>query len=404
MSTDAGIVVIGAGQAGGALVAALRQGGFEGALTLIGAEPYPPYERPPLSKAALVEGLEPERLYLKRLDWYADKSVALRLGISATAIDRAAKRVRLASGDELRYATLVLATGGRARMPGFVDPRLPGIFVLRGIDDAAALRAALREGARVVVIGGGYIGLEAAAAANKLGAAVTVLERAPRLLARVASPPISAFFQDLHARHGVSIHTGVEPVAVEGSDRVTGVRLASGAHFAADLAIIGIGLLAETDLASSCGVAVDDGIVTDADGRTSDPSIFAIGDVARQHHAFLRRAVRLESVENAATMARRVAAAILGKPAPAPEIPWFWSHQFEAKLQSVGVPGPDARLVLRGDPASGSFSVLQIEAERLTGAETVNRLPDFVAAKRLIAKGDPVDPAALADAGRPLGA
>ena len=395
----AGIVIAGAGHAGGAAAAALRQFGWKGAITLIGDEPILPYQRPPLSKAWLKGEATAESLTLRPERFYTQQNITVRLSTPVVAIDRAAHRVVLADGTAVPYAALILALGARARrlsLPGF---DLDGVLELRTAADADRLKAALGPGRRVAIIGGGYIGLEAAASARALGAEVFVMERETRLLARVASPPLSAFFEAAHRAHGVAIHLGAQVVALEGQGgRVAGVRLADGTVLPCDAALVGVGAVPNEEIAAAAGLACATGVVVDAQARTSDPSIFAVGDLTNRPLALYDRRGRLESVPNALEQARQAAAAITGRPAPAAEVPWFWSDQYDIKLQIAGMPFDVASLVVRGDPASGAFAVFHLDAAgHVQCVEAINTPAEFMAGRQLILKRKPVDATALAD-------
>ena len=396
---SAGVVVVGAGHAAGAFAAALRQGGYAGAVTLVGAEPMAPYQRPPLSKAWLKGETTVEELLVRPLSFYADKSVGLRLTTVVESIDRTAQRIVLAGGTTIEYEQLVLATGSRLRalaVPGIAGS---GVFELRSVADADRIKAALGPGRRLVVVGGGYIGLEVAASARAIGAEVTVVEREARLLARVASETLSAFFARCHADHGVSVLLGASVAAFERSAGVlTGVRLADGRVLDCDVAIVGIGALANDALALAAGLDCNDGVVVDQACRTSAAAIHAIGDCTRRPVPRYERTVRLESVPNALEQARAAAADLCGRPAPKPEVPWFWSDQYDVRLQIVGLPFDVARQVVRGDPVGGSFAVFHLDdANRLQALEAVNASAEFAAARQWVAGRQVIDPLRAAD-------
>ncbi len=322
------IVVLGAGHAGGSAVAFLRQYGWPGAITLVGAEPIPPYHRPPLSKAWLKGEADAASLALRPQSFYADSGIDLRLGATATAIDRAGKRVTLTNGEILAYDRLILALGARARKLPVAGADLAGVLELRTAADADQLKAALGPGKTLAIIGGGYIGLEAAASARALGAEVAVIEREPRLLARVASPALSGFFLDFHRSKGVAVELDAGVAALEGQGgRVAAIRLSDGSAIRCDAALIGVGAVANDDLARACGLACNNGIEVDLAARTQDPSIHAIGDCTLRPLPQYGRMFRLELVPNAIEQAKQAAASICARPAPAPEIPWFWSDQ-----------------------------------------------------------------------------
>lgn len=400
---DATVIVVGAGLAGSQAAATLRADGFSGRILLIGEEPRGPYERPPLSKAFLAGGVSAERLALRKPAFYAEKGIELRTGCAVERIDRAGRTVYMQDGTAERYDRLVLATGARVRRLAVPQGDLPGVLYLRSLDDAAALRDAIAPGTRLAVIGAGYIGLEVAASAAKLGAEVAVIETASRLMARTSTPDMAAVFEQVHRAHGVVFHFGAAVEAIVGQERVAGVRLADGKTVAADLVVVGIGVVPEDSLARACGLACDNGVLVDAEGRTSDPAIFAAGDVANQHNGFAGGRCRLESVPSAILQGTAVARAIAGRPLPPAEVPWFWSEQYDLKLQIAGISRPDDAVLLRGEPGGRGFSVLRLGSRgELTAAETVNAARDFMAARKLIAEGRPLDRAVAADATRPL--
>jgi 3-phenylpropionate/trans-cinnamate dioxygenase ferredoxin reductase component len=392
------VVIIGAGQAGAQVAISLRQLGFAGELVLLGDEPAPPYQRPPLSKAYMSGELPLERTLIRSEAYYAKSAIDLRLGARVERIRRAERAVVLGGG-ELPYDILVLCTGTRARRLGLPGEDLEGVFYLRTLADSERIRAAVRPGARAVIIGGGYIGLEIAASLRKLGAEVVVLEALDRVMNRVVAPPVSAFFAAEHGAHGVAIETGAQVGALDGRIAVERVRCRDGRAFATDLVVIGVGALPNDELAKEAGLAVDNGIVVDELGRTSDSSIFAAGDVTNHPSPLFDRRLRLESVHNAMAQAKAVAQAIAGQPVPYAEVPWFWSDQYDLKLQIAGVGEPQDELILRGAPASRSFSALHLRAGRLVAIDCVNRGADFLAAKKLIAERRPIDPAHAADPG-----
>jgi 3-phenylpropionate/trans-cinnamate dioxygenase ferredoxin reductase subunit len=330
------IVVVGAGQAGASCVAKLRAEGFEGAITLIGEEHVPPYQRPPLSKAYLLGEMALERLYLRPESYYAENGIELMLDTRAAAIDREGRSVT-AGGAEVPYDALVLATGSvPRRLPDTIGGTLAGVHVVRGLRDVDAMAPAIAKGGRVLVVGGGYIGLEAASVCAKMGLEVTLIEAAERILGRVACPETSAWFRDLHRRHGVDIREGVGLTCLDGVDgRVTGAIFSDGTERPFDLVIAGIGIAPATALAEAAGLDVENGIRVDAQGRTSDPAIWAAGDCASLPHRGTR--IRLESVQNAIDQAEAVARNILGAGEDYVPHPWFWSDQYDVKLQIAGL-------------------------------------------------------------------
>jgi len=384
------LVIIGAGQAASQLVASLAQDGFAGEVCLVGDEPHLPYQRPPLSKKFLAGELALDRLYVKPAAFYEKAGSRLLLGQRAERIDRAGRAVLLADGSRLPYATLVLATGSRPR-----ELPLPGAFYLRNIADVDAIRPRLAPGKLLVVIGGGYIGLELAAVAMKLGVGVTVLEQAPRLMARGVGPVVSHFYARLHGEEGVAIHTGAVVRGLEGKRVVC-----EHARYDADIVVVGAGAVPNVELAREAGLTVEDGIVVDAQCRTDDPSIYAIGDCTSQHHDLVGRRLRLESVHNALEQARIAAAAICERKPPAIQVPWFWTDQFDVKMQMAGLSAGHDQAVVRGDAERGrSFAVFYLREGTLIAVDAVNRAPEFMMSKQLIAERAKIDPARLGDEG-----
>ena len=388
------ILIIGAGHAGGTAAALLRQYGHEGPIVLAGEEPAPPYQRPPLSKAWLKGEADLEALLLRPVSFYAEQGIELRTGVTATAIDAAARTVRFADGTVEPYDVLILATGSSARKLALPGADRPDLLELRTLADAERLKAALGPGRRLAVVGGGYVGLEAAASARALGAEAVVIERMDRVLARVASATLSEFFTRYHRARGVEVLTSAEVTGFEAA----GVRLADGTLVEADAVLVGVGALARDDLAASAGLACDNGVRVDETARTSDAAIYAIGDVTRRpvpvHGGALHR---LESVPNALEQAKQAAAAITGRPAPAPEVPWFWSDQYDVKLQIAGLPDDADRQVMRGDVAAGAFAVFHLSGDRVVCVEAVNAPAEFMAGRQLIGRRTPVDDARLSD-------
>jgi len=388
------VVVIGAGQAGAALVAKLRSLGHAGPVTLIGEESAPPYQRPPLSKAYLMGQMAADRLWLRSPDFYADQAITLRLGTPVAAIDRAAKTVTLGP-DTVRYDALALTTGSTARtLPEAIGGTLPGVYTVRSLADVDAMKAEFQPGRRVIIVGGGYIGLEAAAVASKLGLDVTVLEMAPRILQRVAAPETSAYFHALHTAHGVKIldSTGLDRLL--GRTRVTGARLTDGRELPADFVIAGVGIIPATTLAQAAGLTLDNGIATDAYGRTSDPAIWAAGDCASFPHQGTR--LRLESVGNAIDMAEAVAANMLGANQPYDAQPWFWSDQYDCKLQIAGLnTGYDHITTRHGEGDAISF--WYYHGDTLLAVDAMNDARAYMVGKRLIESGKSPTPTEIAD-------
>jgi 3-phenylpropionate/trans-cinnamate dioxygenase ferredoxin reductase subunit len=390
------IVVVGAGQAGASLVAKLRALGHAGPLTLIGAEPVPPYQRPPLSKAYLKGELTRERLYLRPESFYAAQHIELVTGTRVEAIDRSASELDLADGRAVPYDLLALTTGAQPRrLDAAHGGTLPGVLHMRDLADADALAAAIAPGARALIVGGGYIGLEAAAVLAGKGLAVTLIEAAPRILGRVAAPATADYFRDLHARHGVDIREGAALVRLTGKDHVTGADLAHGVRVPADVVLVGIGILPDDALANAAGLELDNGIRVDEHGRTSDPCIFAAGDCTSFPYRGGR--VRLESVPNAIDQAEAVAAAMLGDETGYVARPWFWSDQYDVKLQIAGLNAGWDRTVTRPGPRPGAQSVWYYAADHLLAVDAMNDPRAYMTGKRWIEAAQSPDPAAIAD-------
>jgi anthranilate 1,2-dioxygenase ferredoxin reductase component len=396
-------VIIGAGPAGMRAAEVLRQKSPEADILLIGDEPHLPYDRPPLSKAFIVEGLDRARLALKPESFYAEQRIRLKLGAAAAAIDRAGKTVLLEGGERVAYDRLLLATGCRFRkLPASLAADMP-IHYLRSLADAERLREALTPGCEIVMIGGGFIGLEIAASARKRGAAVTVLEMAPRLMSRAVPPVVSDFARALHERHGVVFEFEARLDALaRGADGRPLVETGR-QSYPCDLVIAGIGAEPNTALAEAAGLAVADGIRVDAWGRTSDPDIFAAGDVTRHDSPLLGRAIRIESWQVALNQASFVAAAMLGASEAYAELPWLWSDQYDCNIQALGLFEAGLEPVLRGDPAAGAFTLLGLDAEgRIAAAITVNSGRDMAVLRRLAAARAVLPKDALADPRRKL--
>ena len=397
------VIIIGAGQAGAETVQRLRQGGFSGDITLIGEEPFAPYQRPPLSKKYLAGELSMDRLLLRPPSVYVDENVAFLSPVRAVWIDRASKRVRLEGGRELPYDALVLATGARPRKLPLAGADLDGVHLFRTAADVDALRPRFVSGAKLIVVGAGYIGLEVAAVARQHGLDVTVIETAVRPLARVTSPQVAGFFLDEHTRQGVRFVLGGQPALIKGQPHVTGVALSDGVELPGDLVIAGIGVTPETTLAQQSGLNVDNGVVTDKGCATSDPAIFAIGDCARRPMAhYGGRPQRLESVHNAVEGGRIVAAALLGKDAYVEETPWFWSDQYDLKLQIAGLFQDYDHIALRGAMAERAFAAFYYKGARLIAVDAVNKPGEFLGAKTLIQRNQTIAPADIEDMSRSM--
>lgn len=389
------VVIVGAGQAGAALAAKLRGLGHDGEIVMLGDEPAPPYQRPPLSKAYLLGEMEEDRLWLRAPEFWAENRVDLRLGQPVTGIDPQRKAVTV-GGEVLTYDHLALTTGSTPRrLPMAIGGGLDGVYTVRTLADVDAMRAEFRPGRRVIIVGGGYIGLEAAAVASKLGLDVTVLEMAPRILQRVASPETSAYVRALHQSHGVKVleETGLD--RLEGEGHVTGARLKDGRVLPADFVIVGVGITPNTQLAEAAGLILDNGIATDAMGRTSDPSIWAAGDCASFPYAGGR--LRLESVGNAIDMAEVVAANMLGADTPYEAKPWFWSDQYDLKLQIAGLnTGYDHIVTRKAEGEAVSFWYYR--GETLLAVDAMNDARAYMVGKRLIEGGKSPSPEVIISA------
>ncbi|KFI31167.1 pyridine nucleotide-disulfide oxidoreductase [Haematobacter massiliensis] len=388
------IVVVGAGQAGASLVAKLRSLGFAGTITLIGEEPVPPYQRPPLSKKYLLGELEEERLYLRPMQFYADNNIGLRLETRVTAID-AARRIVTAGGDAIPYDHLVLTTGGRARtLPAAVTGHRDGIHLVRTLADVDRMAPEFISGRKALILGGGYIGLEAAAVAALRGLDVTLLSANGRILRRVASEATADYFRSLHQRHGVHIREGVGIAELLGTQRVTGAVLTDGSRVEADFLVAGIGLDAATELAQSAELTLDNGIAVDDFGRTSDPAIWAAGDCTS--FPFAGGRIRLESVQNAIDQAERVAENMLGAAKPYVPVPWFWSDQYEVKLQIAGLSSGHDQVVVRG-AGEAAQSHWYWRRGQFIAVDAMNDARGYMVGKRLLEAGRSPDPAVIAD-------
>ena len=397
------VVIVGAGQAGAQVAVSLRQLGFGGKITLLSEERQPPYQRPPLSKAYLSGEMPLERTWLRSEGYYAKHGIDVCLGVRVAQILRDERAVICEDDRQLNYDALVICTGTAARRLPVPGVDLPGVFYLRTLADADRIKAAVHHGVTAVIIGGGYIGLEVAASLRKLGCTVTVVEALERAMNRVVALPVSSFFAAEHARRGVAIVTSAAVALLEGDAHVERVVCVDGRVFSADLAVIGIGAVPNDELAREAGLEVANGVVVDAFGRTSDPAIFAAGDVTNHPNALFARRLRLESVHNAMEQAKAVARAIAGQPQPYADVPWFWSDQYDLKLQIAGVGDPDDELIIRGDPESRAFSCLHLRGGRLVAIDCINRGGDFLAAKKLIAEARAVDRAQAADLEARLG-
>jgi len=397
------VLIVGAGQSGAQAALSLRQGGFAGSIALVGEEADAPYERPPLSKDYLAGDKEAARLLLRPLDFWAARQIELRLGQRVETVDAAAHSVTTAAGDTIGYGTLIWAAGGHPRALPLPGGDLPGVHAIRTRADVDALRAELLTATHIVIIGGGYVGLEAAAVLNKAGKSVTVLEAQDRVLARVAGVAVSRFYEDEHRAHGVDVRTGVSIEAlIEANGRVAAVRTSTG-DLAADIVIVGIGIVPAVAALAAAGAVTSNGVEVDDHCRTSLPDVFAIGDCAHHANAFADGAgIRLESVQNAIDQAKTVAGVILHSPAPYHAVPWFWSNQYDLKLQTIGLSAGHDATVTRGDPASRSWSLVYLRGGAVIALDCVNMARDFVQGRALVERRARIDPGLLAQAGVPL--
>ncbi len=388
MSDIRRVVIVGAGQAGGEAASHLRANGFSGEITLIGEEKLPPYQRPPLSKKFLAGEWDEDRLPLRPADIYATENITLLLNRQAVWIDRAQKRVRLDGAQELVYDALILATGARPRRINAPGVDLPGVHYLRTFTDVEEMKPRLKPGAKLVVIGAGFIGLEVAAVAREMGLDVTVLEALARPMARATSPEMAGFFMDQHIAKGVKFVLGVQAAVMKGESEVRAVGLSDGDDLPADLVVIGAGIIPEVSLAEKAGLRIDNGIVTDSATRTADPAIFAIGDCASRPCRFYGgRMVRGESVHNAIEGAKIAAATIAGVTPPPEELPWNWSDQYDLKLTIGGISSGYDAIVTRGNPADRRFSLFYYRGGQLLGVDAVNQPADHLATKMALQKG-----------------
>lgn len=391
------IVIAGAGHAAGQAAASLRQKKFAGRIIMIGDEPYIPYQRPPLSKKFLAGEIELKRLYFKPENFYPDHDVELRLGETVTAISPTEKTVQLADGESINYSKLLLTTGSRVRKLSIPGSDLAGIHYLRNIADVEQIQQELADSKRLVIVGAGYIGLEVAAIAVGRGIDVTVLETEERAMNRVVAPEVSEFFQQLHREAGVKIEFGRMVKEFQGDGRVTAVVCADGYSVPADICIVGIGIVPNSELAEAAGLECDNGIVVDEYARTSAPDIYAAGDCTRHPNPLLGVNLRLESVHNALEQAKTAAAAMCGELIPYAQIPWFWSDQYDVKLQIVGLSNGYDQTVTRGDKAAHSFATFYLRDGQLLAVDAINSPREFMLGKKLVTAGAVFDPQQLAD-------
>ena len=402
--TQADIIIVGAGHGGAQAAISLRQLGFEGSILMIGREAEPPYERPPLSKEYLAREKEFERLYIRPRQFWADKSVDLMLAAEVVAVDAAAQHVTLKDGRQISYGHMIWATGGDPRRLSCPGGDLAGVHGVRTREDADAIMAELSAVDQVVVIGGGYIGLEAAAVLTKLGKKVVLLEALERVLARVAGPQLSAFYEAEHRAHGVDLRTGVNVSEIVGDgSNVSGVKLADGEIVPAQMVIVGIGIIPAVAPLLDAGAQGGNGVLVDGHCKTSLPNIYAIGDCAAHANGFAEGAViRLESVQNANDQAKVAAQAILGAPQDYGATPWFWSNQYDLKLQTVGLSTGHDAAILRGDPATRSFTVVYMKQGHVIALDCVNSVKDYAQGRKLVEARAVIPAADLANVELPL--
>ena len=396
-TSESTVVVVGASHAGAQAVDSLRRDGFAGRVVLVGDEPHLPYQRPPLSKRFLLGEVALDRLAIRQAVFYEQHKVTTMTGVRVTAIDPPVRKLTLSDGGSLRFDNLILCVGSRVRRLTCPGADLSGVHYVRTVDDVTRMQAEMATGKSMVVIGAGYIGLETAASARKLGMNVTVLEMAERCLNRVTAPVVSQFYARKHAQEGVLLLTDTRVVALIGEARVTGVQCGDGSIIPADVVVVGVGIVPEVELAKSAGVVCDNGIVVDEHCRTSVPHIYAAGDCTNHPSIRYGYRVRLESVDNAVEQARVAAAHICGKEIPHAHTPWFWSDQYDVKLQTAGLLQGYDQQIIRGDSNDGRFSVWYLKAGELLAVDAINRPGDFIVGKRWIGERKHPDAAKLAD-------
>ena len=392
------VIIVGAGHAAGQAATSLRQKKYAGEIVMFGDEPYIPYQRPPLSKAFLAGDLTVERLYFKPENFYPDHDVTLKLNTRVDRIDAVAHTVTTCDDETLDYSKLIFATGSRVRELPIPGNDLEGVHYLRSIADVEAMQKGFADGAKLVVVGGGYIGLEVAAVAVKRGLDVTILETESRVMHRVVAREISQFFQDMHVEEGAKLALGRRVQQINGKDgKVVSVACADGFNVDADMVVIGIGIIPNVELAEAAGLKCSNGIVVDENCQTTDPDILAIGDCTRHPNGLLGRHLRLESVHNAIEQGKTAAANIIGEPAPYNQVPWFWSDQYNVKMQIAGMSDVHEQFVLRGDPATRSFSAFYLQQGKIVAVDAINSPREFMIGKKLVAAGAKIPVADLAD-------
>jgi 3-phenylpropionate/trans-cinnamate dioxygenase ferredoxin reductase subunit len=392
------VIIAGAGHAAGQVCVSLRQGGFDGRIVMVGEESYLPYQRPPLSKKYLAGEMEIDRLLVRQQKFYDEHDIEVRLSTRVESFDAGARTAKLSSGEQLSYDKLVIATGSHVRRIDLPGSDLAGVHYLRTIDDVSAMHPDFQPGNNLIVIGAGYIGLEMAAVAATRGLNVTVREVGDRVMNRVVCPEVSAFFEKVHTEAGVNIRLNRNPNSVLlGDGHVEGLRASDGQVFPADMICIGVGILPTTDVAEAAGLDCDNGVLVDEYCRTSDPHVLAVGDCTNHPNSLLGRRLRLESVHNAQEQAKTAAATICGKLEPYAQIPWFWSDQYDLKLQIVGLSGTHDQVIVRGNPEERSFAAFYMEGDRLIAVDAINKAREFMLSKKLITQGARIDPEILAD-------
>jgi len=393
------LVIAGAGHAAGQAVATLRQHQFDGRIVLVGDEPFLPYQRPPLSKKYLAGELPPERLHFKPASFYEADNIEIRLGVRISTLDRNRRRMVSADGQSIEYNKAILALGSRVRRLSAPGSDLDGIHYLRSIADVDGIRRDLAPGRSIAIVGAGYIGLEVAAVCRKLGLKVTVIEMAERVMSRVVSPQVSGFFENLHRQHGVDLRLCAGLEAFDGKTRVASIVTSSGESIDVDLVVVGVGIIPNVELADAAGLTVDNGIVVDDHCRTSDPAVYAVGDCTSHPNSIYGRRLRLESVHNALEQAKTAASNLCGHQLVYSQVPWFWSDQYDIKLQIAGLSEGYDDVVVRGNPSAASFACFYLRDRRLIAVDAVNSPREFMQAKDLIGGRAEPDRAQLADPG-----
>ena len=379
------LVVIGAGQSAIQCITSLKKEGYEGSITLVGEEEHLPYQRPPLSKGFLDNSINKERLYFKKLDFFTENKIQLKLGISATSVDIENNLVNLSDEDKLHFDKLVFATGSRVRLLDFPGNDLDNIHYLRGLDDAENIKKGLEKSKHLVVIGAGYIGLEVAAIASEKGVKVSIVEMADRVMSRTVDPQISDYYLNLHQNNGVKFKFNTSLEEIKGQGQVESVMCSDGTSINADMVIIGAGVIPNTEIAQNSGVSCENGILVDEFGRTNFKNVFACGDCTSHPNKLLNMQLRLESVHNAMEQSKAVAMSVLDKPAEYSQIPWFWSDQYDHKLQIVGISGSHDTVTMRGSTDASKFMLFYTRGEELVAVDAVNNPKDFLICRKLVA-------------------